>query len=106
MGEPLQWEIPADAPGTIEVAVDEVTLIDRGVPGGAPRKATVAFRVIHESRGWRADVKTWYLGPWEAIDDGAPFGTRREAKKHAELWLTRANEEGRLSPRMERRWKP
>jgi hypothetical protein len=37
--------------------------------------------------GYRVDVKSMAVQPWEAIDGGYPFKTLKDAKRFASAWL-------------------
>jgi len=63
------------------------------------------FRVDGRKNGYRVEMRTvptyrgvrqtlFRSGPWEAIDNGTPFDTEKEAKQWASEWLDAAREQG------------
>lgn len=66
---------------------------------GKVRKVSVALRIDARDKGaLRVDMHT--LGPWEAIDGGVPQRTLISAKVLAERWVSAANAQKTLHPRV------
>lgn len=60
----------------------------------------VHLRLDGRGEGWRADRASWPVPMWEAIDDGDPLPTLKDARALASRWLKAAREQKTLTPRM------
>jgi hypothetical protein len=64
-----------------------------------PSQKKIAFRVDGREQPCRVDFKTMAGTPWEAIDEGAGFGTVALGKKYADNYRKAINEQLTLHPR-------
>jgi len=76
--------------------------VDHDLYIGTVSKNDIDFRVDGREKGYRVDMRT--IGPWEAIDDGVPFDTEKEAKAWAGAYYALVLEQGTVHPQKPKRY--